>query len=377
MNHIPPDAFTPDAVTITPGRLRAILRTLAPAYERRRTIPILGSVRLLSDQTGGTATITNLDIEITVTSPDLAGPGDLRTCVPFATLQKLAATASAPLTVAVYRNASNPKAAPVDQIVLSDPSGFEARINEIYPVEDFPDFKISETAQGLTLSAATLRRLLRLSMNCISTEETRYYLNGIFLTRKPGAETLRAVATDGHRLAVVDCSEAWPDATSIILPRAAARAVVTMLDLGGDAPVNVTVGEHRATFTQGGTCIRAKLIDGKFPDYAKVIPTAEAKAAVTVSAAMLRRVGALMPKDEIMVRFSDGRLTAGQRRGDTVSIPAPVSGDIGPFAFNLHLLRDQARVTHEFRISGSTPGDPFILKAEDPDAFWLLMPMRW
>ena len=148
-----------------------------------------------------------------------------------------------------------------DRAALSIRAGRSRFTLQTLPESDFPDLAPGEMTHKFVLKAADLKRLIDKTQFAIATEESRYYLNGIYLhaagTAK--AQTLRAVATDGHRLAQ----------TEIDLPDGAA-GIPGIED--GEAEVAVEISAGKIRFTVGEVILTSKLIDGTFPDYARVIP---------------------------------------------------------------------------------------------------------
>src|SRR5262249_49595518 len=143
------------------------------------------------------------------------------------------------------------------------------------PESDFPDIAAGDMTHKFSLPAADLKRLIEKTQFAISTEETRYYLNGIYLhTAGAGSNVmLRAVATDGHRLAQVELAapagaEGMP---GIIVPRKTVNEMQRLIeDVDGEIAVELSAAKIR--FTLGNVVLTSKLIDGTFPDYGRVIP---------------------------------------------------------------------------------------------------------
>lgn len=195
------------------------------------------------------------------------------------------------------------------------------------PAEDFPDHRIP-TGQALSITAAALLRLLDRPRHAISTEETRYPLNGIYLHRAGGK--LRAAGTDGHRLFVaeepyVPLSGAIPGG---IVPRLAVQQAVALLrQLPGDTMMTWQQSESRAALIARSWRLDMKLIDGTFPDYSKVIPDGEGAVPIVVhNAAGLARATATA------AAISEGRtqgirLSNGQGKTLTLSTYAAEFGD--------------------------------------------------
>ena len=140
------------------------------------------------------------------------------------------------------------------------------------PRDDFPVIAESDLPTRFALPAETLKQIIDKTRFAISTEETRYYLNGIFLHVTDDA--LRAVATDGHRLARVQLekpegAQGMPD---IIVPRKCVAELRKLLD-EVDGEVDITLSASKIRFQLGSAVLTSKLIDGTFPDYSRVIPT--------------------------------------------------------------------------------------------------------
>src|SRR5690606_33900341 len=144
------------------------------------------------------------------------------------------------------------------------------------PESEFPDLAAGDMTHKFSLAKGDLRRLIDKTQFAISTEETRYYLNGIYLHSAGSAKstTLRAVATDGHRLAQVELPlpEGADGMPGIIVPRKTVGEVQRLIeDPEGDVLIELSNGKIR--FTIGEVVLTSKLIDGTFPDYGRVIPT--------------------------------------------------------------------------------------------------------
>src|SRR6202035_526538 len=144
------------------------------------------------------------------------------------------------------------------------------------PPEDYPLMAGGELPHGFTLQATELKTLIDRTRFAISTEETRYYLNGIFLhsTTSSDNPVLRAVATDGHRLARVEIMlpEGAAGMPGVIVPRKTVTELRKLID-ETEQEIGVALSETKIRFTFGDAVLTSKLIDGTFPDYDRVIPT--------------------------------------------------------------------------------------------------------
>src|SRR3954465_2587764 len=244
--------------------------------ERRNTIPILSNVLIEAEEGGGLRLMaTDLDLQINETvEAEVGEPG--ATTVPAHTLfdivRKLPEGSQVELIAAEGRMQVNAGRA---RFTLST-----------LPRDDFPVIAEGELPTGFELPAATLRQIIDKTRFAISTEQTRYYLNGIYLHVSDGEPlaggvnqpVLKAAATDGHRLARVTVPR--PDGASgmpgVIIPRKCVAELRKLLD-ELDGTVEVSLSESKVRFGLGNAVLTSKLIDGTFPDYSRVIPTANDK----------------------------------------------------------------------------------------------------
>ena len=242
-----------------------------------------------------------------------------------------------------------------------------------------------------TLPCDDLIKLIDKTKFAVSTEETRYFLNGIFLhtLEKDGKELLRAVATDGHRLARQDVlsPEGAKGMPSIIVPRKVVNELRALLE-DTSSDINVEVSETKARFSFGGTTITSKLIDGRFPDYEKVIPTSNDKAMEVdcklFSEAVDRVSSVAYEKSKaIKLKLSKSKLTLLASTPDSGSafedLEVVYDSDSMEIGFNSKYLLDIASQIEgkfmKFMISdGSSPA--IITELDDESAIYVLMPMR-
>jgi len=246
----------------------AVLKALAhvqSVVERRNTIPILSNVLIEAEDDGLRLMATDLDLQVVET-------------VPATTVQRGATTVAAHTIFDIVRKL--PDGSQIELTLadgrLSVAAGRSRFQLATLPRDDFPIFAEGDLPHSFTIPAAALRQTIDRTRFAISTEETRYYLNGIFMHVTDEAKpALRAVATDGHRLARVaierpEGSDGMPD---VIVPRKAVAEVRKLLDeMDGDVRVSLSASKIRFAFDSA--VLTSKLIDGTFPDYSRVIPTA-------------------------------------------------------------------------------------------------------
>src|ERR1700710_2374638 len=253
-------------VTVERAELLRSLSHVHRVVERRNTIPILANVLIRAERSKLAFKATDLDLEVIETVNAEVSPGGVTT-VPahmfYEIVRKL------PEGAQIVLEASG------DRAVLTIRAGRSRFTLQTLPESDFPDLAAGEMTHNFKLAAADLKRLIDKTQFAISTEETRYYLNGIYLhTAGTGkAAMLRAVATDGHRLAQVELP--LPDGAAgmpgIIVPRKTVGEVQRLIE-DASAEVTVELSPGKIRFTIGNVVLTSKLIDGTFPDYGRVIP---------------------------------------------------------------------------------------------------------
>jgi DNA polymerase-3 subunit beta len=269
---------------------------------------------------------------------------------------------------------------------------------QILPESDFPDLTTGEFPTRFALPAATLKKLIDRTQFAISTEETRYYLNGIYLHvvtvgKKP---MLRAVATDGHRLAQAqfDAPAGSEKMTGVIVPRKAVGEIQKLVEGGGEANVDIELSDTKIRVTipaaggGGDVVLTSKLIDGTFPDYGRVIPQGNdkiMKVARAEFADAVDRVSTISSERgrAVKLALSEGKMTLSVNNPDSGSAVEEVGVDYAAddieIGFNSRYLLDVAGQLEtgmaEFRFAD--PGSPtLILDDGASDALYVLMPMR-
>lgn len=353
--------------------------------ERRNTVPILSNVLLHATNGALTLKATDLDLEVLETVPaEIARAG--ATTVPahmlYDIVRKLPDGAEVTLETAA------------DGQTVTVRSARSAFSLQMLPESDFPDLTTGAFPVRFELPAATFRGLIDRTQFAISTEETRYYLNGIYLHTPTveGNVLLRAVATDGHRLAraqtaVPAGAEGMP---GIIIPRKTVSEIQKLLD-GADAAAMalVEISETKIRVTFGAVVLTSKLIDGAFPDYARVIPQGNDKAMTVDRAAFsdaVDRVSTIASERGRAVKLSlsdDGRLSLTVNNPDSGSAREEIDVDYAAspldIGFNARYLLDIAAQlktgTALFRFAD--PGSPTLIQDQgDDEALYVLMPMR-
>ncbi|WP_370159237.1 DNA polymerase III subunit beta, partial [Salipiger bermudensis] len=254
-------------VSIERATLLKAVSQAQSVVERRNTIPILANVLIEAEGDTVTFRATDLDIEVLDRAPaqvERAGA----TTVSAVTLHEIVRKLPDGALVQLADDSAAGRLT-----VTAGRSNFNLAT---LPKEDFPVMASSEYATNFSAKAETLRKLFDKSKFAISTEETRYYLNGVYMHVSDSEEgrVLRCVATDGHRLARIDApvpegAEAMP---GVIVPRKTVGELRKLLD-DDDMDIAVSVSETKVRFATPDITLTSKVIDGTFPDYSRVIPT--------------------------------------------------------------------------------------------------------
>jgi DNA polymerase-3 subunit beta len=363
--------------TIERATLLRSLGHVQSVVERRNTIPILSNVLLEATEEGGIRLMaTDLDLQINETvEANVTQPG--ATTVSAHTLFDIAR--KLPEGAQVELSAANGK---------MQVNAGRARFNlSTLPRDDFPVIAEGELPHSFELPAAILRQIIDKTRFAISTEETRYYLNGIFL--HVSDDLLKAAATDGHRLARVtvprpEGASGMPD---VIIPRKCVAELRKLLDVM-DGNVQVSLSESKVRFGLGSAILTSKLIDGTFPDYNRVIPTANDKLlridprsfeegvdrVATIASEKTRAVKMALDRDKITLS-----VTSPENGTAAEEVPGDYAADGFEIGFNARYLLD---------ILGQIEGDtvevhladaaaPTLLRENDTaSALYVLMPMR-
>ena len=370
----------------------ALLKSLGHVHrvvERRNTIPILSNVLLRAEDQALLLRATDLDLEVTERlAADVSAAG--ATTLPAHILYEIVRKLPDGAQVSLESNG--------EQGQLQLRSG-RSRFNlQSLPDSDFPDLATGDLGHAFSLAAADLKRLIDKTQFAISNEETRYYLNGIFLhtTDVEGHMMLRAVATDGHRLARVEipAPKGAIGMPGVILPRKAVNEVQKLIeDPGAEVRVEISATKARFTFgdpsaSSGQVVLISKLIDGTFPDYVRVIPSNNDKRLVVDRApfaAAVDRVSTISSERgrAVKLALADSKLTLSVTNPDSGSAIEELDVDYNStpidIGFNARYLLDITEQldsdTVLFKLAD--PGSPTLVQDRDgASALYVLMPMR-
>ncbi len=369
-------------ISIERGTLLRAVGQAQSVVERRNTIPILANVLIEAEGEAVSFRATDLDIEVIDRVPaQVEQPG--ATTVPAVLLHEIVRKLPDGALVQLHDDSASGR--------LNVRAGRSSFALATLPREDFPVMASSEYSSNFTAPARDLRRLFDKSKFAISTEETRYYLNGVYMHVADGdnGPALRCVATDGHRLARIDATlpEGAAGMPGVIVPRKTVGELRKLLE-DDEAQIAVSVSETKLRFATPEITLTSKVIDGTFPDYSRVIPAgntrrlevdaAEFARAVdrvaTVSSERARAVKLALDEDrlvlsvnapdsgaaeeELAVAYGDERLEIGFNAKYLLEIASQVDRENAVFLFN-------------------SAADPTLMReGNDSSAVYVVMPMR-
>jgi DNA polymerase III subunit beta len=369
-------------VTVERAELLKSLSHVHRVVERRNTIPILANVLIRAERSKLAFKATDLDLEMVEAIPAEVSPSGVTT-VPahmfYEIVRKL------PEGAQIVLEATGERAA------LAIRAGKSRFTLQTLPESDFPDLAAGEMSHRFVLGAADLKRLINKTQFAISTEETRYYLNGIYLhTHGTGSSMkLRAVATDGHRLAQVELTaptgaEGMP---GVIVPRKTVSEVQRLIE-DTDGEVTIELSSAKIRFTINEVVLTSKLIDGTFPDYGRVIPANNDKLLEVDKGAFeaaVDRVSTVSSERGRAVKLSltGGRLVLSVTNPDsgsaTEELEVEYASDALDIGFNSRYLLD---ITEQIEgeaalFAMSDAASPTVVRdSADTSALYVLMPMR-
>lgn len=369
-------------VTLERNHLLKSLGHVHRVVERRNTYPILANVLMTASAEGLALRATDLDIEVTETVPAMVGTAGA-TSVPAHTLYEIVRKLADGSEINLETDGA-------DQMQIT--SGRSRFFLSCLSADGFPDLKSGEFSQTFSMKASELGELIERTQFAISNEETRYYLNGIFFhaVEEGGQAILRAVATDGHRLARADMDQ--PDGAKgmpgIIVPRKTVAEIQKLLD-GVDGEVDVEVSDTKIRFTVAGVVLLSKLIEGTFPDYERVTPKnndKEMKVDKATLATAVDRVSTIASDrggKAVKLAISEGTLELSVTNPDhgTANEELPVSFDEDGFeiGFNARYLLDivsQIKTENAIFMFNDSGSPTLVSEDGEARAQFVLMPMR-
>jgi DNA polymerase-3 subunit beta len=376
--------------TLNAENMRATLARVCTVIERRNTIPILGNVRLAA--AGGALSLTGTDLDMTyseVLRRDPGGP-EFDVTVPAHQLAALLRGAAGEVEM-VYDVATDPR-------LSVTVAGMTSHL-PVLPSGDFPVMNPAKSLARFTGDVVTIRNGLAFVRPAISTEETRYYLNGAFMhvRQEAGAESLAFTATDGHRMLMCDTPNpgAPSDMPGRIIPLKAVAWLEKGLPKEGEVEVEVfdfstaTVPVAYVRFTTHVGAFTTKVIDGSYPDYIRVIPrdvgSTIAEFTDTKAASIaVTRLASISAEKSRSVRFTaaDGAFTGQVRNMEagqsTAAIPGcKVAGAPMEIGFNARYVIDMLALGEGMQMHMTESASPCrVTWADKPGCVGVIMPLR-
>ena len=369
-------------LTIERAALLKSLGHVQSVVERRNTIPILSNAKIEAGEGRLSLNATDMDLDIVeAVTTDVAQAG--ATTAPAHTLYDI---------VRKLPEGSQVELESADgdgQLVLR--SGRSRFTLACLPIEDFPVMTEGELSHRFTLSAGDLRGIVDRTRFAISTEETRYYLNGIYLhaANRDGVDVLRAVATDGHRLASVEVP--LPDSAAgmpgVIVPRKTVGEVRKLIEETTD-DVAIALSETKIRFSFDDGVLTSKLIDGTFPDYERVIPADNDKVMEVDRrsfADAVDRVSAISSEKSRSVKLALGAgnlvlsASSPESGSATEELEVAYDSDAMEIGFNARYLLD---ITQQIEgdsaqfVMADAASPTIVREVGDASALYVLMPMR-
>ena len=369
-------------LTIERAALLKALGHVQSVVERRNTIPILSNVLLSADRDGVSFAATDLDMEI-VDEAEAVVNQQGQITAPAHTLYEIVRKLPEGADVELKYSGDDPR--------LSVSAG-RSRFNlPVLPAGDFPVMSSEGLSSRYTVMKEDLARLIDKTRFAVSTEETRYYLNGLYLhtVSEGGENRLRAVATDGHRLALAEMGapEGAAGSPGVIVPRKTIDQVRKLLD-AGSGPVDIQVSAAKIRFEFGRASLTSKVIDGSFPDYVRVIPRDNQKILMVdngVFAQAVDRVSTISAEKSRSVKLAvdPGKVTLTVRNMEAGQAVEEVEVDYDDEGFEIgfnarYLLDVASQLTGEqaeYRFAD--PASPtLVLDPADQGVQYVLMPLR-
>jgi len=365
-------------ITTSRESLLKPLQSVAGIIERRHTLAILSNVLMIRSAPQLTFVATDVEIEITA-AHDAEQPGEARALT-------VGARKLLDILRALPDGASVSLTAQDKRLVVK--SGKSRYVLQTLPAEDFPRMSAPEaSAVRLTLPQGVLKSLFSQVQYAMAQQDIRYYLNGLLLTIGDGE--LRAVATDGHRLALAErpVEPKEPGRQEVIVPRKTILELARLLE-DGDQPVSIELNPTQARFSFGGVTLVSKLIDGKFPDYNRVIPKNHPKQLLLNRVTLLQALqrAAILTNDKFRgVRWVLGEnvlrisSTNSEQEEAQEEIDIAYEGEPLDIGFNVSYLLDVLNHSSsediECALGDGNSSALFTIKGRD-DFKYVVMPMR-
>ncbi|WP_165670658.1 DNA polymerase III subunit beta [Metapseudomonas otitidis] len=363
--------------TIQREALLKPLQLVAGVVERRQTLPVLSNVLLVVEGQQLSLTGTDLEVELVgrVVLEDAAEPGEIT--VPARKLMDICKSLPSDALIDIR----------VDEQKLLIKAGRSKFTLSTLPANDFPTVEEGPGSLNFSLVQSKLRRLIERTSFAMAQQDVRYYLNGMLLEVNAGV--LRAVATDGHRLAMcaMQAGIEGVDRHQVIVPRKGILELARLLT-EQDGEVRIVLGQHHIRATTGEFTFTSKLVDGKFPDYERVLPRGGDKLVVGDRQALREAFSrtAILSNEKyrgIRLQLAAGLLKIQANNPEQEEAEEEVAVEYGgsnlEIGFNVSYLLDVLGVmtTDQVRLILSDSNSSALLQeADNDDSSYVVMPMR-
>ena len=363
--------------TIQREALLKPLQLVAGVVERRQTLPVLSNVLLVVEGQQLSLTGTDLEVELVgrVTLEDSAEPGEIT--VPARKLMDICKSLPSDALIDVR----------VDEQKLVVKAGRSRFTLSTLPANDFPTVEEGPGSLTFNLVQSKLRRLIERTSFAMAQQDVRYYLNGMLIEVQTGV--VRAVATDGHRLAMcsMDAAIEQTEKHQVIVPRKGILELARLLT-EQDGEVAIVLGQNHIRATTGEFTFTSKLVDGKFPDYERVLPRGGDKLVVGDRQALREAFSrtAILSNEKyrgIRLQLASGLLKIQANNPEQEEAEEEVVVDYNggslEIGFNVSYLLDVFGVmtTEQVRlILSDSNSSALVQEAGNDDSSYVVMPMR-
>ncbi len=354
------------------------LQLVTGVVERRQTLPVLSNVLLSLDNNQLSFTGTDLEVELMGTVEVDSGKSDGDITVPARKLMDICK--SLPDSASLKFELDDDK--------LKIQSGRSRFSLSTLPATDFPGVEESSGTLEFSASKTLLKAMLHNTSFAMAQQDVRYYLNGMLIEVSP--DYLRVVATDGHRLAMQTegMKSNVSETTGVIIPRKGVLELSRLLSDGDDEAINVVIGANHIRATMANFTFTSKLVDGKFPDYNRVLPKGGDKNVIAgreqlrdslnrtaiLSNEKFRGIRLILSNDELKIIANNPEQEEAEE-----TVPVEYKGDSVEIGFNVVYLVDVLSVldTDNVQIIVSDPNSSALIQSsDDSSATYVVMPMR-
>ena len=354
------------------------LQLVTGVVERRQTLPILSNVLLSLDKSQLSLTGTDLEVELMGSVEVDSGESDGEITVPAKKLMDICK--SLPDSAILKFE--------LDEDKLKIQSGRSRFSLSTLLATDFPGVEESSGTLEFAVSKELLKTMLHNASFAMAQQDVRYYLNGMLIEVSP--DSLRVVATDGHRLAMQteSINAEVTETSGVIIPRKGVLELGRLLSDGGDEDINVMIGTNHVRVTMNNFTFTSKLIDGKFPDYNRVLPKGGDKSVIAgreqlrdslnrtaiLSNEKFRGIRLILSNDELKIVANNPEQEEAEE-----TVPVEYKGDSVEIGFNVVYLVDVLNVleTDSVQIIVSDSNSSALLhSSDDSSATYVVMPMR-